>query len=274
MEDRIRIQIDDLGVAEVTMIRADKMNALDVAMFEALQSAIKQLETTPNLRAVVLHGEGKAFCAGLDMGRFAGMAQASEDSSSALDRLIPRKHGMSNGPQFVGMGWRSLPVPVIAAVHGVAFGGGLQVALGADVRLLAPGTKMSVMELKWGLVPDMAGMALMRGLVRDDQMRDLVYSARVVEAEEAVSLGLATRICDDPLAAAHEMARAIALRSPSAIRAAKRLLNQANCSVDDSAAGLLMAESVEQSQLIGSADQAEAVKANLEKRLPVFGNQR
>ena len=272
MENRVRIQVDELGIAEVTLTRGDKMNALDVAMFEALQNAIHQLEAMPKLRAVVLHGEGKAFCAGLDMGRFAGMANASEDSDGALARLIPRKFGMSNGPQFVGMGWRSLPVPVIAAVHGVAFGGGLQVALWADVRLLAPGTKMSVMEMKWGLVPDMAGMALMRGLVRDDQMRDLVYSARVVEAEEAVSLGLGTRLCDDPLAAAREMARSIAMRSPSAIRAAKRLLNQANRSVDDSASALLMAESVEQSQLIGSSDQAEAVRANLEKRLPVFGS--
>jgi enoyl-CoA hydratase/carnithine racemase len=271
MSDRVRIEINPQGVAEVTLVRADKMNALDVAMFTALQDAIRQLETTPNLRAVVLSGEGKAFCAGLDMGRFAGMAQASEGSTAAEDRLLPRTHGMSNGPQFVGMGWRSLPVPVIAAVHGVAFGGGLQVALGADVRLLAPGTKMSVMELKWGLVPDMAGMALLRGLVRDDHARELIYSARVVEAEEAVALGLATRICADPLAAARELAHAIAQRSPSAIRAAKRLMNQASRSVDDTAAALLMAESQEQSKLIGSAEQAEAVKANLEKRPPVFG---
>jgi len=270
MEERVRIELDEHGVAEVTMVRGDKMNALDVAMFEALQNAITKLETMPNLRAVVLHGEGKAFCAGLDMGRFAGMAQASEGAASAEDRLLPRRRGMSNGPQFVAMGWRSLPVPVIAAVHGVAFGGGLQVALGADVRLLAPGTRMSVMELKWGLVPDMAGMALMRGLVRDDHARELIYTARIVEAEEAVTLGLATRICADPLQAARELALSIAQRSPRAIRAAKRLINQANQTVDDSAAALLLAESVEQSQLIGSAEQAEAVKANLEKRLPVF----
>jgi enoyl-CoA hydratase/carnithine racemase len=129
---------------------------------------------------------------------------------------------------------------------------------------------MSVMELKWGLVPDMAGMALLRGLVRDDHARELIYTARVVEAEEAVALGLATRICADPLQAARELAYAISQRSPSAIRAAKRLMNQASRSVDDTAAALLMAESEEQSQLIGSAEQAEAVKANLEKRSPVF----
>ena len=271
MNDRVRIEINPYGVAEVTLIRADKMNALDVAMFTALQEAIRQLESTPGLRCVVLSGEGKAFCAGLDMGRFAGMANASEGTAKAEDRLLPRTHGISNGPQFVGMGWRSLPVPVIAAVHGVAFGGGLQVALGADVRLLAPGTKMSVMELKWGLVPDMAGIALLRGLVRDDQARELIYTARVIEAEEAVALGLATRICADPLQVARELAHAISQKSPSAIRAAKRLMNQASRSVDDTAAALLMAESEEQSKLIGSQEQAEAVKANLEKRAPVFG---
>lgn len=270
MNDRVRITLSDNGVAEVALVRGDKMNALDAAMFQSLQEAILQLEATPGLRAVVLCGEGKAFCAGLDMGRFAGMAQASEGTGGAEDRLMPRRHGLSNGPQFVAMGWRSLPVPVIAAVHGVAFGGGLQLALGADVRLLAPGTRMSVMELKWGLVPDMGGMALMRGLVRDDHARELVYTARIVEAEEAVALGLATRICDDPLKAARELAGTIALRSPKAIRAAKRLMNQSSQSLDDSAAALLMAESVEQSQLIGSPEQAEAVRANLEQRAPLF----
>ena len=270
MQDRVKIQMDQHGVAEVALVRGDKMNALDAAMFQALQQAIDQLHSMAGLRAVVLHGEGKAFCAGLDMGRFAGMAQAAEGAVSAQDRLLPRRHGISNGPQFIAMGWRDLPVPVIAAVHGVAFGGGLQLALGADLRLLAPGTRMSVMELKWGLVPDMGGMALMRGLVRDDHARELVYTARVVEAEEAVALGLATRICNDPLAAARELALTIATHSPSAIRAAKRLLNQSSRSVDDSAAALLMAESLEQSQIIGSAEQAEAVRANLERRAPMF----
>ena len=271
MQDRVRLHIDEQGVADVALIRGDKMNALDISMFRALQDAIHQLETAPNLRAVVLHGEGRAFCAGLDMGRFAGMADASESTDNAEDRLLPRTHGISNGPQFVAMGWRSLPVPVIAAVHGVAFGGGLQLALGADMRLVAPSTKMSVMELKWGLVPDMAGMALMRGLVRDDQARELIYTARVVEAEEAVALGLATRLCADPLQAARDLAHTIAQRSPQAVRAAKRLMNQSSQSVDASSAALLMAESLEQSLLIGSAEQAEAVRANLEKRVAVFG---
>ena len=270
MKDRIRITTNERGVAEVALTRGDKMNALDADMFAALVQAIHQLQATPGLRAVVLYGEGKAFCAGLDTARFAGMAQTSEGTASAQDRLLPRTQGSANNPQFVAMGWRSLAVPVIAAVHGVAFGGGLQLALGADVRLLAPGTRMSVMEAKWGLVPDMGGMVLMRGLVRDDHARELIYSARVVGAEEAVALGLATRICDDPLQAARELADTIALRSPNAIRGAKRLLNLAGRDEDDSAAALLMAESVEQARLIGSAQQTEVVRANLENRAPAF----
>jgi enoyl-CoA hydratase/carnithine racemase len=219
------------------------------------------------LRAVVLHGEGKAFCAGLDMGR---MAKLNNGEPGATRDLRPRTHGIANSAQFVGLGWREIPVPVIAAVHGVAFGGGLQVALGADVRLVTADLKMSVMEIKWGLVPDMAGVALMRGLVRDDHARELTYSGRIVGGVEAVALGLATRVCADPLAEAFAMAQAIAQRSPSAIRADKRLMNLCNGTLDAGAAALLMAESVEQVALMGQPNQLEAVRANLEKRAPVF----
>lgn len=267
MEERVRISIDGNGVADVALVRGQKMNALDAAMFEALLAAIERLTHEPGLRAVVLHGEGKAFCAGLDMGRFAGMAGGSQNDPL---RLAQRSHGIANGPQQVAVGWRGVPVPVIAAVHGVAFGGGLQVALGADWRLLAPGTQMSVMEVKWGLVPDMAGMVLLRGLLRDDMARELTYTGRVVQAEEAVVLGLGTRVCADPLAEARALAQSIAQRSPNAIRAAKRLHNQASRVLDESAAALLLVESAEQNKLLGSAQQIETVKANLEKRLAVY----
>ena len=162
MNDRVRITIDDHGVADVALVRSDKMNALDFAMFDALSAAITRLKGEPGLRAVVLHGEGKAFCAGLDMGR---MAKLNNGEPGATRDLRPRTHGIANSAQYVGLGWREIPVPVIAAVHGVAFGGGLQVALGADIRLVTADLKMSVMEIKWGLVPDMAGVVLMRGLV-------------------------------------------------------------------------------------------------------------
>jgi enoyl-CoA hydratase/carnithine racemase len=267
MDHRIRITQHDNGVAEVALVRADKMNALDADMFSALIAAIQRLKQEPCLRAVVLHGEGKAFCAGLDMQR---MAQLDSAGHGATQDLLARSHGIANVAQYVGLGWREVPVPVIAAVHGVAFGGGLQVALGADLRLVTPDVKMSVMEIHWGLVPDMAGVVLMRGLVRDDHARELTYSGRVVNGAEAVTLGLATRVCDDPLAQAREMAQALALRSPSALRAAKRLLNASSQVLADSAAALLQAESDEQTALIGAPHQREAVRAGLEKRPPVF----
>ena len=270
MNDRVRIDIDELGVADVRLVRADKLNALDAAMFSALTAALAELRAAPRLRAVLLHGEGKAFCAGLDMGRFAAMAGGAEAEGAGSRDLRERTHGLANAAQHIAFGWRELPVPVIAAVHGVAFGGGLQLALGADVRLLARNARLSVMEIQWGLVPDMAGMALARSLLRDDVLRELAYTGRIVPADEAVALGLGTRVCDDLLAEARAMARAIALRSPPAIRAAKRLLNQASRSVDDSAGALLQAESDEQQRLIGGAHQREAVRARFEQREPSF----
>jgi enoyl-CoA hydratase/carnithine racemase len=265
MEDRIRIQIDAQGVADVCLVRGDKMNALDFAMFDALAAAITRLKSEPGLRAVVLHGEGKAFCAGLDMGR---MAALNTGAPGGMRDLTARTHGIANSAQYVGVGWRELPVPVIAAVHGVAFGGGLQVALGADIRLVTADLKMSVMEIKWGLVPDMAGLVLMRGLVRDDLARELTYTGRIVSGEEAVQIGLATRVCADPLAEARALAHALAQRSPSALRAGKRLLNLSGAGASDGE--LLLAESREQVALMGQANQLEAVRANLEKRAPVF----
>ncbi len=269
MNDRVRIAIDEQGVADVCLTRGDKMNAIDAAMFAALGAAIDSLRQAPRLRAVVLHGEGRAFCAGLDMASFAAMAGA-QGSGVGMGDLRPRSHGLANGPQHVALGWRELAVPVIAAVHGPAFGGGLQIALGADLRLLARDARLSFMEINWGIVPDMAGMVLARGLLRDDQLRELTYSGRIVAADEALALGLATRVCDDPLAEARALAAAIAQRSPDAVRAAKRLLNQAAGNLGASAAALLQAESDEQAALIGSQNQIEAVMANLQRRAARF----
>jgi len=167
------------------------------------------------------------------------------------------------------MVWRDIPVPVIAAIHGVAFGGGIQIALGADIRLIAPDARMSVMEIKWGLIPDMAGMVLMRGLVREDIARELIFTGRIVDAAEAVSIGLATRVVDDPLAVAMTMASELCQKSPTALRAAKRLMEQWTIASDQD---LLLAEADEQSRLLGAEHQIEAVTANLQKRVPVFKN--
>ncbi len=269
MNDRVTIDIQD-GVADVRLVRTDKMNALDEAMFEALVAAGVRLKTEPGLRAVVLSGEGRAFCAGLDMGNFGPMAappRAQATERSATSGLDGRTHGIANRAQYVAWVWREVPVPVIAAVHGVAFGGGFQLALGADMRFVAPDTRMAVLEIKWGLVPDMAGTQLMRHLVREDVVRELTYTGRIFSGEEAYAMGFATRVCADPRAEALAVAREIAGKNPHAIRASKRLLNAAV--TQDPAEGLI-GESVEQIALIGSPNQVEAVKANMEKRPPAF----
>src|SRR5438034_8235242 len=269
MDDRVSVSMSE-GVADVRLVRADKMNALDAAMFEALVETCNRLSREKTLRAVVLSGEGRAFCAGLDMGRFAAMNENGGNGIAGGDKrdLSARTHGLANFPQQAVWGWRQLPVPVIAAVHGVAFGGGFQLALGADIRLLAPDARMSIMEIKWGLVPDMAGTPILASLVRDDILRELTFTGRIFSAHEAMSYGLATRICDDPRAAALDLAREIAGKSPDAIRAAKRMLN--NLSANPGPA--LLAESVEQKKLMGGANQLEAVSANIDKRPPRFAD--
>jgi enoyl-CoA hydratase/carnithine racemase len=272
MKDRVSIDFAD-GVADVRLIRADKMNALDPAMFEGIIEAGAALARMRGLRAVVLSGEGRAFCAGLDMGSFQAMASGGRgngerDTSASL--LTPKRtEGGSNRAQHAVMVWREQAVPVIAAIHGVAFGGGFQLALGCDIRLVTADVRLAVLEIKWGLIPDMAGMVLMRGLVRDDVARELTYTGRIFGGEEAVAMGLATRVCADPRAEALALAAEIASKNPHAIRAGKRLLNLMG---EGDQHAILLAESQEQGALIGSANQVEAVMANLQKRAPSFAD--
>lgn len=266
MNDRIEINMDG-GVADVRLVRADKMNALDDAMFAALREAGEALKTRAGLRAVVLSGDGRAFCAGLDTANFGKMASGERGGARLL--AGERTPGGANPPQHSVMVWREIPVPVIAAVHGVAYGGGFQLMLGAELRFVAPDTKLSIMEINWGLVPDMGGIALLRGLLRDDLARELVYTGRVFSGNEAGQLGLATRVCADPRAEALALAHEIAARSPKAMRAAKRLLDLA---ADADAKTILLAESREQAALIGSAEQAEAVRARLAGRRGDFAD--
>ena len=190
--DRISIHLGEDGVADVRFVRAEKMNALDPEMFERIIEAGHALQRMKGLRAVVLSGEGRAFCAGLDLSNFA--RKPAEDEPS----LTERTYGNSNRAQQVAMQWRKLPVPVIAAVHGVCLGGGLQIASGADIRIVHPETRMAIMEMKWGLVPDMGGYVLWRGLVRDDVLRELIYTNREFTGAEAVDLGLATHVDPNP----------------------------------------------------------------------------
>jgi enoyl-CoA hydratase/carnithine racemase len=258
---RVTIAMDAAGVAQVRMIRADKMNALDPDMFAALLDAGRALYEMPGLRAVVLAGEGRSFCAGLDL--------TSMANTGRHDRvpLTERSHGNANGPQQAAMLWRKLPVPVIAAVHGVCFGGGLQIASGADIRVIDPAARLAVMEMKWGLVPDMAGYALWKGLVRDDVLRELTYTNREFSGAEAGELGFATYVDANPVARASAIAAEIANRNPHAQRAAKRIFNRyLEASTDE----ILMEESIEQQKLIGTKNQIEAVMSQMEKRKADF----
>jgi enoyl-CoA hydratase/carnithine racemase len=257
---RVAVSVE-AGVAEVRLDRPDKLNALDPAMFAALIEAGERLIPRKDLRAVVLHGAGRGFCAGLDMQSFAAMAMGRSDG--LLADLVQRTHGTANAPQRAALVWRDLPVPVIAVIHGIAFGGGFQIALGADVRYVAPDARLSILEIKWGLVPDMGGIALMRELARADVVRELAFIGREFSGAEAANYGFATALHADPLEAARSAARTIASKSPDALRALKRLLN---ASADLNMAAILIAESREQAALIGSPNQVEAVRSGMEKR--------
>lgn len=260
MNDRVSITVTD-HIADVRLTRADKMNAIDPAMFEGIGAAIDALHPRKDVRCVVLSGEGKAFCAGLDMSSMAG-------GGSGLTSRERNDQGAIL-PQHVTWGWRNLPMPVITAVHGVAFGGGFQIMSGADIRIAAPGTRFAIRESYWGLVPDMAGFPIWRGLVRDDVLRELVYTAREFDAAEALRHGFITRIAEDPHAAAMALARDIAAKSPNAIRGAKRLCNMAH---DADPLAMLEAETTEQVAVIGQPPMMEQVAANMQKRPAVFAD--
>ncbi|OUS08339.1 enoyl-CoA hydratase [Rhodobacterales bacterium 52_120_T64] len=252
----------DGPIAHVVLNRAEKRNALDQAMLEAIAETIEQLANAGGTRAVVLSGDGAAFCAGLDFMSFAAMLQNPE----SVD-FIARSHGDANLFQHVSTGWRDLPMPVITALHGVAFGGGFQIMLGADIRVAAPHTKFSIMEAKWGLVPDMGGMALMPALARQDIVRRLSYTAEIFDAAQALEWGFVTEVTEDPLARAMELAAQISARSPDGTQVSKRLIsNTWGANRKDT----LMAESEAQKSVLGGENQMEAVMANFEKRPPIF----
>lgn len=262
-QDRVSITITD-GIAEVTLSRPDKLNAFDAAMFQALAGAGDRLATEPGLRAVILTGAGRGFCAGIDTALLMEFAGRIDQLKAEI--LTPPPGRAANRFQHPCTVWADLPVPVIAALHGPVFGAGLQLALGADLRIAAPDARLSVMESRWGLIPDMGLTKLLPGLMRADQALDLILTARVLDAPEALALGLVTRLADDPLAAARETARAIAARSPQAAQGAKALVRAAWPGGDDH----LALEARLQAAIIGSPNQIEAVMAGMQKRAPNF----
>ncbi len=260
---RVDVTIEN-HIARVTLTRGDKMNAVDPDMAQAIIAAGEQiLASTDDIRAVVISGEGRAFCAGLDVASFAKLA--GEDP---VARIMPRTFGPSNDFQHLVMVWRKIEVPVIAALHGVAFGAGFQLAIGADIRICHPDTKLAIMEMKWGLVPDMGGMAILPHLTRTDVIRRMTYTAEPISAQQAFDWGLVTELNDAPAEAAMALATTIASQSPSAMRAAKRLITVAE-TADETLA--LYEESREQAALVGGKDQLEVIASNMAGRAPDFG---
>lgn len=270
MSERVSTTVD-AGIAEVRLDRPDKLNALDLAMFQGLVDAGERLKADASARVVVLSGAGRGFCAGLDLGSFQAMAggEASgpEPAERPLGAIGDTDGRITHLAQQASWVWQELTVPVVAALHGAVLGGGLQIALGADIRIVAPDAKLSVLESRWGLIPDMTGTVVLPGLVGLDVAKELTFTGRIVSGEEAVALGLATRLADDPHAAALELAAELAGRSPDALREAKRLLN---LSGTRPVAEQLHDERVTMGSLIGSPNQIEATMAYLQKRSPKF----
>jgi len=271
MSDRVIINQAD-GIADVRLNRADKRNALDGAMFAALAEAGEELKSRRDLRAVVLSGEGASFCAGLDFSSFQSMADGGgaggpdTESEGGTKRRSPSELDagrITHLGQQTAWVWQEVPVPVIAAVHGHALGGGFQLALAADIRFVHPDTQLSMREVHWGLVPDMTGTLTLAGLVRADVAKELVFTARVFDGREAFALGLATKLSDNPYDDAMAMAGQIAASSPDAIRAAKRLVNGL---LNQGAAEQFAAERSIIGSLIGRPNQVETVMANMQKR--------
>jgi enoyl-CoA hydratase/carnithine racemase len=262
-DQTIRVELRD-GVAEVVLNRPDKMNAMDLPMFDALAEAGERLARTPGLRAVILCGAGATFCAGLDTGQMAALAGRLD--TLRQDLLQPPAGRADNRFQRPCTVWSEVPVPVIAAIRGVAFGAGLQLALGADLRIAAPDARLSVMEARWGLIPDMGLTRALPRLMRADQALELMLSARVVDAAEAVALGLVTRLAEDPLAEARALAGRLAGVSPQVLAGAKRLVAAAWGERPEA----LRLEAELQAAIIGSPNQIEAVTARLSGRAPRF----
>jgi enoyl-CoA hydratase/carnithine racemase len=260
--ERVRIEVTD-HVATVTLARPDKHNALDVAMFEGVIAAAEQVSRMSGVRAVVLHGDGPSFCSGLDV------VSVMADGNGLAGLTAPLQEQAPNCFQRAAYDWIRAPVPVIAAVHGNCFGGGLQIALAADLRIAAPDARVSVMEIEWGLIPDMSITRTLPRLVGIDVAKELTYTGRVFTGAEAAALGVVSRVADDPLAAAQDLARQISRRSPDAIRGAKRLFDE---SWTAPAGQTLALEAELQRSLIGAPNQLAAVTAGVTKQPPEFAD--
>jgi len=264
MNDRVRVEVQG-SLATVTLTRADKHNGMDMPMLDAVRGAAVRLRKDRRVRTVILRGDGPSFCAGLDVKSMFGSAKAAATGFAALWSPVRNRF------QDWSMAWREVPAPVIACIHGSCFGAGIQLALGADLRIATPDAKISVMESKWGLIPDMGGAALLRELVPLDIAKELAMTGRILGGTEAHELGLVTHVSDDPVDAAHKLAAEIETRSPDAVAAAKFLMQEA---WGRGESGALAAERRWQRKLLGSRNQRIAVARNLEKKDLPYGPRR
>lgn len=268
MSSRVSVDISK-GVAVVTLNRPEKHNALNREAFEAITAAGDTLAADRSVRAVILTGAGESFCAGIDRSFLSEQGAAAGAGSLQHDLMQPRDGSCGNFYQSAAMVWRRVPVPVIAAIHGAVYGAGLQIALGADIRIAAPESRLSIMEIRWGIIPDMGITATLRHIVAADQIKLLAFTGRIVSGTEARQLGLVSDLAEQPMAAARSVAGAISRCSPDAVRATKKLLNN---SLDEPVEQSLQHEAALQLSLIGSPNQREAVTANLQKREPQFAD--
>lgn len=262
MTERVVTTVEN-GIAEVRLNRPDKHNALDLPMFEGIREAGEALVERRDVRAVILHGDGPSFCSGLDYPSF---MQSGVDMGEVL---FGGGDGEANNAQMTALIWRKVPAPVICAIHGNALGGGLQIAAGTDIRIADPAAKLSIMEVKWGLIPDMGITVSLANQIGVDTAKELTMTGRVISGEEAARLGLVTRNADEPLAAARELATEIAGKSPDSVRAAKQLFEDSWGTDRKSALAL---EATLQQRMFSGPNQMEAVAAALEKRTPNFGD--
>lgn len=255
MNDRVIVTVDN-QIATVTLNRADKHNGMDLDMLRGVIAAQKKVRKMKDIRAVILRGDGPSFCSGLDFKSV--LAQPLTAFTSYLKLWSP----VQNDFQTWSIGWRSVGVPVIAVMHGNCFGAGLQLGLGADIRICHPDAKLSMMEAKWGLVPDMGGVALMRELMPLDKAKELTMTGRIINTEQAKELGLVTHISDQPLEMAQSLISEIATRSPDSVAAAKFLLQDAWRALDGAA---LRAERLWQRKVMGTKNQRISVQRNQKK---------
>jgi enoyl-CoA hydratase/carnithine racemase len=249
------------GIATVRLNRPDKLNALTLDTLAALVDTGRALASDRTLRAVVLAGEGRSFCAGLDFGT------VLRDKPGIVRAFAPRPWRGTNTFQEACWVWRRLPVPVVAAVHGHCFGGGVQIALGADYRFTTPDAQWSVLEVKWGLIPDMSGIQSLSQVVGIDHAKRLTMTGEVVSGSRAVELGLASEVAEDPYAAALALAEQLATRSPDTLAAAKRLFER---TWSAGPRRTFARERVEQVRMFLAANTAVARKAAIAKAVPEY----